>query len=439
MTLLPALTAQARAAAHPPAGGAPCTCGEPTAPLADRPDATVVRHADTVAKAHAPGTDPAALTLRLAVAARLPDVLLPPLTPAPTPLQERLVTFWPYGAPVDPDDPDAAPWEATATLLARLHRTTPPDGLPPMRGPAKAARAIVRLHTALRATPRAEPHSEPYPEPSSVPPAEAPAGPQAAPSSVSPAEAHVEPWAEPRPEPQAGAHAGRQAEPPSGSRSGLRAGPQAEPPSDSRAGLRAGPQAEAQAGPHAEPPSGPHAEPPSEPPGEPHAELHLAARPVLAAWAALPAWARGEAPMPGTPALCHGDLHLGQLVRHPVPDGPWRLIDVDDLGTGVPAWDLARPAAWYACGLLPPDTWTRFLGAYQRAGGPAVPPAGDPWPALDVPARALTVQTAALALAKALTAGRPLDEVEQAVVDACARMAPIPHPLASTDTNRDTD
>ncbi|MEU7303421.1 aminoglycoside phosphotransferase family protein [Streptomyces sp. NPDC007189] len=311
--LVPALTAQVRAAAHPgPAEDSPCTCAG--GPLADRPDATVVRHAGTVAKAHAPGTDPGELTRRLAVAARLPGVLLPPLTPAPTPLRGRLVTFWPYGAPVNPDATDAAPWEATATLLARLHRTPPPPGLPPMRGPAKAARAVARLHKALDGGP------------------------------------------------------------------------------------------------------------------------HPAAGAVLAAWTALPAWARAEAPMPGTPALCHGDLHLGQLVRHPAPDGPWRLIDVDDLGAGVPAWDLARPAAWYACGLLPPDEWTRFLGAYRRAGGPAVPATGDPWPALDVPARALTVQTAALAVAKALAAGRPLDEVEQAVVDACARMTPIQHQLAPEGT-----
>nr|WP_229881306.1 aminoglycoside phosphotransferase family protein [Streptomyces alanosinicus] len=304
-----------RAAVHPDDGGAACACAAGPAPLADRPDATVVRHADTVAKAHAPDTDPAELSRRLVMAARLPDVLLPPLAPAPTPLQDRLVTFWPYGAPVDPDAPDAAPWEATGTLLAHLHRASPLDGLPPMRGPAKAARAIARLRTALR--------NEPHP----------------------------------------------------------------------------------------------------------------AAGPVLTAWAGLPAWARAKAPMPGTPALCHGDLHLGQLVRHPAPDGPWRLIDVDDLGTGVPAWDLARPAAWYACGLLPPGDWTRFLGAYQRAGGPAVPATGDPWPALDVPARALTVQTAALALAKALAAGRRLDEVHQLLIDACARMAPIPHQLALERTD----
>ncbi|MDX3532329.1 aminoglycoside phosphotransferase family protein, partial [Streptomyces sp. ID05-39B] len=229
------------------------------------------------------------------------------LAPTPTVLDARLVTFWPYGAPVDPQDPDAAPWEEAGKLLARLHRTPAPTPLPPMRGPAKAARAVARLREA---------------------------------------------------------------------------GP------------------------------------------------HPAVGPVLRAWGHLPAWARAEAPMPDTTTLCHGDLHLGQLVRHPAPDGPWRLIDVDDLGVGVPAWDLARPAAWYACGLLPPEEWNRFLTAYRDAGGPAVPADGDPWPALDVPARALTVQTAARALTKALDRGRDLDEVEQALADACARMGFVPAQLA---------
>ncbi|MFF4659860.1 phosphotransferase [Streptomyces sp. NPDC001381] len=345
--LLSALTARAKAKAHahapslaPDTNGVPDTdtgagagvrtrtptptCPCTTGTLAHRPDATVVRHADTVAKAHPPTTTPADLTPRLAVATRHPDVLLPPLTPTPTALHGRLITFWPYGTPVDPDDPDAAPWEEAATLLAHLHRiptsASAPDPtrtceppptpvLPPMRGPAKAAQAVARLQAA-------------------------------------------------RP--------------------------------------------------------------------------HPATAPLLRAWTTLPAWARAEAPMPDTTTLCHGDLHLGQLVRHPAPDGAWRLIDVDDLGVGVPAWDLARPAAWYACGLLPPDEWTRFLTAYRAAGGPAVPADGDPWPALDVPARALTVQTAARAVTKAIAQHRPLDEVEQLLVDACARMSSVPPQLASS-------
>ncbi|MFH8977299.1 phosphotransferase family protein [Streptomyces sp. NPDC017890] len=322
--LLPALTARVRATAHARTPACPCgatllsgtALSEPAhsgtttsgaaltdATLADRPDATVVRHADTVAKAHAVDTDPAELALRVTVAARLPGILLPPLAATPVELRGRLVTYWPYGTPVEPEDPEAAPWEAAATLLARLHRTPAPAAVPPMRGPAKAARAVA----LLRAT----------------------------------------------------------------------------------------------------------------------APRHPATAPVLGAWATLPAWARGEAAMPDTTTLCHGDLHLGQLIRHPAPEGPWLLIDVDDLGTGVPAWDLARPAAWYACGLLAPDEWHRFLTAYRTAGGPAVPSGADPWAALDVPARALTAQTAARAVTKAVAADRPLDEVEQSLVDACARMASV--------------
>ncbi|MFJ8635504.1 phosphotransferase family protein [Streptomyces sp. NPDC093568] len=295
-----------RAEAHSRTSASVCPCGA-TVTLADRPDATVVRHAGTVGKAHAPDLTPTDLTPRLTAAAHLPDLFLPPLTPTPVDLHTRLVSFWPYGVPVDPEDPDAAPWEAAAGLLARLHRTPAPTPLPAMRGPVKAALALSRL----------------------------------------------------------------------------------------RAATDGGPAADA----------------------------------VLRAWGTLPVWARAEAPQPDTTTLCHGDLHLGQLVRHPAPDGPWRLIDVDDLGVGVPAWDLGRPAAWYACGLLPPEEWRRFLAAYRAAGGTAVPADGDPWPALDVPARALTAQTAARAITKALAEGRGLDEVEQALVDACDRMASVPPQL----------
>ncbi|MFH9394785.1 phosphotransferase family protein [Streptomyces sp. NPDC017556] len=318
------LGALAHRLSHP--AGARCVC-EPPQVLADRSDGTVVRSGAIVAKAHAVDIDREALAARIALAAapQLTGILLPPLTgpgqsltvpghpdpsghstPAPRP-----VTLWPLGAPVDPTDPDAAPWAEAAVLLARLHRTEPPFRLPPMRGPAKAARAVARMSAALSGDP--------------------------------------------------------------------------------------------------------------------------AALPVLAGWRALPAWARGEAPAPAQRAgfLCHGDLHLGQLVRHPAPDGPWLLIDVDDAGAGDPAWDLGRPAAWYAAGLLPPEDWSAFLDAYRSAGGPAVPADGDPWPELDVPARALTVQTAALALVKCAVEQRDPDELEQLMIESCARIATLPPELAA--------
>ncbi|WP_432075556.1 phosphotransferase family protein [Streptomyces wuyuanensis] len=308
-----ALSEAAREAAHVPGPRDACrACGRDPDVLAERSDAVVVRHGSAVAKAHAPWTEPDAHRLRVAVAAHplLAGILLPPVRDT-APVGGRPVTTWPYGSPVDPSDPDAAPWEEAAALLARLH-TVPlaslPGPLPVMRGPAKAAAAVARMHSA--------------------------------------------------------------------------------------------------------------------------APAHPAVRAVLGAWGRLPAWARGEAPAPVPVRLCHGDLHLGQLVRHPAGAGPWQLIDVDDLGLGDPAWDLARPAAWFAAGLLAPDVWARFLGAYRAAGGPAAGPEGsDPWPPLDVPARALTVQAAALAVAKSAAERRDLDDVERAMTDACARIASLPPEL----------
>ncbi|UNZ20346.1 aminoglycoside phosphotransferase family protein [Streptomyces sp. 891-h] len=295
--------------------------------IAERADATVVRAGDRVAKAHAPDAEagPLHVRVRVAAAAGYRGILLPPASGGRTvPLPGgRVGSVWPYGAPVDPADAAAAPWEAAGELLARLHIAPLPAAgqlpgpLPPMRGPAKAARALARMRSAPR-----------------------------------------------------GAHTG-------------------------------------------------------------------AAEVVERAWAVLPPWCRDEEPPCEARTLCHGDFHLGQLVRYPPPDGPWHLIDVDDLGLGDPAWDLARPAAWYAAGLLAPADWERFLGAYARtvraaAAGPTRQrgiPAGlagpDPWPYLDAPARALTVQGAALGVAKARTEERQLDEAEEACVAACARIAAL--------------
>ncbi|TDD88546.1 aminoglycoside phosphotransferase family protein [Actinomadura rubrisoli] len=143
---------------------------------------------------------------------------------------------------------------------------------------------------------------------------------------------------------------------------------------------------------------------------------------VRRAFATLPAWIRGEADEPPGEVECliHGDWHLGQMVC--APGRQWRLIDIEDLGKGAPAWDLARPAALYSAGVLHPEEWDRFLGAYRAAGGPAVPAEGDPWTALDVPARSLAIQIAATCVISAVKDERPLDGPEQAVVDACARI-----------------
>jgi aminoglycoside phosphotransferase (APT) family kinase protein len=117
-------------------------------------------------------------------------------------------------------------------------------------------------------------------------------------------------------------------------------------------------------------------------------------------------WRAGSPDRPAT--LVHGDWHLGQLGRV-CTAGPWVLIDIDDLGVGDPVWDLARPAGFWAAGLLPDDDWATFLEGYRDAGGPAVPP-GDPWLVLEPFARAAVVQAAA---------HHPNDELLRA---ACARM-----------------
>ncbi|MEU6716651.1 aminoglycoside phosphotransferase family protein [Nonomuraea sp. NPDC046802] len=256
-----------------------------------RTDVVVLRRGDVVVKAHSARDDAESLRprLRAAASAAVRGVMLAPLEERVLTSLGRAVTVWPAGRPVSQDDPDSAPWEEGARLLARLH-AVPLTGLPELPaagGPARAARAVARM------------------------------------SGDGPVE-----------------------------------------------------------------------------------QL------VRRAFKELP----DSPPLPAL--LTHGDWHLGQLVSR---DG-WLLIDVDDLGVGDPAWDLARPAAWYAAGLLDPAVWERFLGAYLASGGPALGQGRDPWQRLDVPARALTVQLAAVAVVNAERESRELDEVERSLIESCNRI-----------------
>ncbi|PRC46825.1 aminoglycoside phosphotransferase, partial [Mycobacterium sp. ITM-2017-0098] len=108
------------------------------------------------------------------------------------------------------------------------------------------------------------------------------------------------------------------------------------------------------------------------------------------------------------------DFHLGQLGRRG-PTAHWQLIDIDDVGIGDPVWDLARPAGFWAAGLIPDDDWAAFLDGY-RCSGPALP-TGDPWPILEPFARAAVVHAAASGLVHG-----DADDAQLALEEACERM-----------------
>ena len=119
--------------------------------------------------------------------------------------------------------------------------------------------------------------------------------------------------------------------------------------------------------------------------------------------------------------LVHGDWHLGQVAR---TDDGWRFLDVDDLGLGDPAWDLGRPAGAWAAGLLDETSLTLLLDGYRRADGPALPPSGDPWPRIDLPARCSLV-IALYGLLRDRVVGVEAEQLVGNLVGACARMAAL--------------
>lgn len=128
----------------------------------------------------------------------------------------------------------------------------------------------------------------------------------------------------------------------------------------------------------------------------------------------------GRPPAEGSGSVVHGDWHLGQLgqLGHRAVT-QWRLLDVDDLGIGDPAWDLGRPAGFWAAGLLDDTSWAAFVTAYREHGGPAVPADGPVWERLDRAARWSVFIAAVRQLGE-----RRLDDGEatQALWSACQQM-----------------
>ncbi len=221
---------------------------------------------------------------------------------------------------------------------------------------------------------------------------------------------------------------------------------------------------------------------------DPRAAAHATAHAtVLAAAAAAvggdyTAWSEA-----GPHTLVHGDFHLGQLGRlaDPPSDDPmsgWRLIDLDDLGTGRAATDLGRPAGFWAAGLLSDTAWTTFLDGYRNwssatpwisespcrttssdgalddvpdgavvGGAPdgasdSDAPAGDPWPVLEVGAR-LAVVVAGSRVIRSLAAGHEPEADGQALLEVCGRLPttarepgpvanPVPEPGAAGTRHR---
>ena len=124
-------------------------------------------------------------------------------------------------------------------------------------------------------------------------------------------------------------------------------------------------------------------------------------------------------------------MELAQRLQR-IPPYPFRAIaelksrmisegkEPIDFGIGDPAWDLARPAGFWAAGLMADAEWGSVLDAYAEACTRGVlgawgPAARDPWIALDLPARC--------AVYVAATAGIHSEDIAAALQEACLRMA----------------
>ncbi len=126
-------------------------------------------------------------------------------------------------------------------------------------------------------------------------------------------------------------------------------------------------------------------------------------------------------PTASEPVLVHGALTLATVGR--LPGTPsWLLADPSTLGFGDPAWDLGAPAGMWAAGLLDAPSWDACVDGYAEAGG-TLPGPGEPWTALDHPARSwVYLATVAAVAASGDYPDTVFSPTTLALLDACVRM-----------------
>ncbi len=116
----------------------------------------------------------------------------------------------------------------------------------------------------------------------------------------------------------------------------------------------------------------------------------------------------------------HGDFHLGQIVfvQEQGKDSV-RFIDFDTICHSIPEWDLARPAALFAAGVLPAHLWQSFIESY--AGHKFIYNFNEKelWSNLDIPAKVMIVNLATIAVNRARLADENLEDSELQLIETC--------------------
>ena len=122
----------------------------------------------------------------------------------------------------------------------------------------------------------------------------------------------------------------------------------------------------------------------------------------------------------------HGDFHLGQIVFVKDNDRTNAMfIDVDTMCVSIPEWDLARPAALFASGILPPDAWQCFIESYGKNISNHEFNQKNLWSRLDIPAKVMVVKLATSAVNRAIQTKEDLDDSEIQLIETCNAISSV--------------